>query len=112
VLGAGILVAAHWLYATRRALLATPRSIVRVEFGPGSACRIFRRNGSVLDGWVSESTIVSGSVVVLRVTTDRGRTAEWVAIVAGMIDAETLRTLRVHLRWDRDLAAPPSAPTY
>ena len=108
-LGFGILVAAHWIHATRRALLATHRSVVGVVLGPGSACRILRRSGIVEEGQVTESTIVTGSVVVISVASNRRRTSFWVLVVAGMVDTETFRAFRVRLRWDRERAMGTSA---
>ena len=107
-LSLGILVAAHWIYATRRALLATRGSVVRFELGPGSACRLRRRNGIVIEGRVTESTIVTGLLVVIVVTSNRRWTAARLPVMPGMIDAETFRALRVRLRWDRAPAAGKS----
>jgi toxin CptA len=103
-LSLGILVAAHWIYATRRALLATPRSVMGIELGPGSACRLRRRNGTVIEGRVTESTIVTGSLVVMSVKSQRGWTLARVPVMPGTVEAETFRALRVRLRWDREPA--------
>jgi len=97
--GAGILVVAHALYAMRRALLVTPESVVGIELGPGSVCGVRRRDGSLLKGRVAESTIVTGSLVVLVMTLGPRRTTARVPILPGMVDAETFRVLRVRLRW-------------
>lgn len=89
----------HGLYATRRALRVTPGSVVGIELGPGSACRVRRRDGSLVEGRVAESTIVTGSLVVLVVTFGGRLTDARVPILPGMVDAETFRVLRVRLRW-------------
>ena len=107
-LSLGILVAAHWIYVTRRALLATPQSVVGVVLGPGAACRIRRHDGIVVEGRVTESTIVTGSLVVMGMTSDPRRTSTRVPVVPGMVDTETFRALRVSLRWDREPAPATS----
>lgn len=110
--GAGILVLGHCLYAVRQALLVTPGSVVGIELGPGPACRLRRRDGSVADGRIAESTIVTGSLVVLAVTVGRRRTAAGVPILAWTVDAETFRVLRVRLRWaNRSDGATTATPS-
>lgn len=97
----GVLVAAHAVFALRRTLLATPLSIVRFELGPGRECRLGVRDGSSVAGHIAESTIVSGSLVVAAVRVDGQRGLVRLPIVAGMVEPEPFRMLRVRLRWDR-----------
>jgi hypothetical protein len=48
---------------------------------------------------MTESTIVTGSLVVLAVSFGRRRTTARVPITPWTVDAETFRVLRVRLRW-------------
>ena len=100
--GVSVVLVAHCLYATRRALLVTPRSIVFIALGPGSACTVRRRDGEVTAGRIEETSIVTGSLVILSVAGNQCRLPLRISLLPGMFDPDLFRRLRVHLRWNRD----------
>jgi len=96
----GVVLVAHGIYAARRLLLRTPAAIVGVDLGPGPACRLETQSGSRFNGRITDSTVVTGSLVVVSVRSDGG-TRIRVPVLPGMASPGRLRELRVRLRWDR-----------
>jgi hypothetical protein len=96
-----VLLAAHAVHATRRGLFLLDESPLLLELGSGGDCIVTTRGGVAIPATVSDSTVVSGALVVIVARPLANGPTHWIPVLSGMADPDTLRRLRVHLRWDR-----------
>jgi toxin CptA len=81
------------------ALRMGPRAVHALELEGESACRLRRADGSEVVSRVQGSSYVLPWLVVLHLRVEGRRRAHYVVLVPDCVPAQSLRPLRVRLRW-------------
>lgn len=98
--GISLLVLASYLFYLRRdGLLASPGSIIQLRFDRDGKCTYQTRDGACLEAVILGSTLSTPWLGVLNLKTSERPLARHAVIFPDSADAETLRKLRVLLRW-------------
>lgn len=97
---ASLLVAASsGFYLRRDGLLAAAGSILQLRLEPDCTCTYQTRDGSFKEASLLGSSMVTPWLIVLNFSSDKRWLARHVVIFPDSADEETLRKLRVLLRW-------------
>lgn len=94
-----LLVASFVFYLRRDGLLAAPGSIVHIRFDHDGKCRYQTRDGAWFEANVLDSTLSTPWLGILNLKTRGQLLTRHAVIFSDSADAETLRKLRVLLRW-------------
>jgi toxin CptA len=98
--GISMLVLASYLFYLRRdGLLASPGSITHIRFDHDGKCMYRTREGTFLEAIVLGSSLSTPWLGVLNLKSGGRLLARHAVIFPDSADAETLRKLRVLLRW-------------
>ena len=98
--GAGLLVAANFIFHLRRdALLAARNSIFQLRFEQECSCTYQTRNGTWQEARLLGSSMVTPWLTVLSFSPENSWLARHIVIFPDSADAEALRKMRVLLRW-------------
>jgi len=96
----------HWLRTD--ALRVSADAIVEFQLRQGGSCTLLTRGGRMLSGQVQGSTYVSPGLIVVNIRLDPGRRRLSVVLPRDSSAPETLRELRVWLRY-RCAGTPPES---
>lgn len=99
-LGSSLILAGSFMFYLRRdGLLAAPKSIIHIRFDHNGKCAYQTRDGTGFEATLLGSTLSTPWLSVLNLKPDGRWLARHVVIFPDSADAETLRKLRVLLRW-------------
>lgn len=99
-IGGNLLLAASLgFYLRRDGLLAAAGSIQQLRLDPECNCTYQTRNGTWQDARLLGSSMATPWLTVLNFSTGKSRLARHVVIFPDSADTESLRKLRVLLRW-------------
>lgn len=97
---AGIALLASALRAIAcHASLRAPRAVTALEFRDPLECTLVQRDGSRVEAQVQGSSYVTPRLLVLHLRQPDGRGRRFVVLMADSIAPQSLRRLRVRLRW-------------
>lgn len=96
----GVALGANGFYQGERiALLRMRSSIVAFEIDRDGAAALATRDGAWHEAMLLGSSFVSASLIVLNLRVPQTRAVRHVVMMGDSADAETMRALRVMLRW-------------
>ncbi len=100
-------IAAHgWWFVHRVGTLQAARSVTGISLDRDLRCRLRFRDGDVAHGEVDDTTMVTGSLVVIAVRSPGRWNRRRVVIASDMVVADDFRRLRVALRWGQRVQDP------
>lgn len=97
--GCALLVASGTGLVTRQALLKAPGSIIRLRLSEDGSCQLQTRDLRVIDGRLRPGWFASPLMIVLRIASPGERLARGITLLPDAADAESLRRLRIFLRF-------------
>jgi len=97
--GCAVLLASATALVVRRALLKAPDSIIRLRLERDGSCQMQMRDQRVIDGRLRPGWFASPLMIVLRVACPGQRTSHSITVLPDSADAESLRRLRIFLRF-------------
>lgn len=94
-----LLAASSVIYLRRDGLLAAGNSILQLRLDPECNCTYQTRDGAWRDAKLAGSSMVTPWISVLNLSPENSRFARHIVIFPDSTDTETLRIMRVLLRW-------------
>lgn len=102
IAGCMVLLTSAFSLMLRQALLRLPGSIMRVRLMQDGTCQLHTREHGVIDGTLQPVWIVSPLLIVLRIACPGERLSRGITLLPDSSDADTLRRLRIFLRFALD----------
>ncbi|UCH46843.1 MAG: hypothetical protein JSU95_12135 [Betaproteobacteria bacterium] len=97
--GCTLLVASGTILIRRSALLKASDSVVGLQLRRDGSCQLQLRNQRVISGWVCPGSIASPLMIVMQVAYPGQRIRRSIALLPDAADTDTLRRLRIFLRF-------------
>lgn len=100
--GCSLLLASGVVTIRCRALLRNPEAIIRLRLMRDGSCELYTRNQRVISGQLRPGWFASPLMVVMRIACPGERHARGIALLSDAADGDTLRRLRIFLRFAVD----------